>query len=941
MKYPGLPAAGDPSGGPGWREAGTDLPAAAAILRRRAKTPAVMVMLAEVLRRQAFNDEAREHLTEVGDLPAVWLATGNTHWAQGNAAMAREPYERALEAWTARGDSEGILAARTGLARCARLNYTSSADVTLTDAIESSSGVRDRHLLADLRRECAAWAFLRGDAELALEHAEAAREIHSSIGDRYLVGLADVLRARAFNAQLERSTAVELMRRQVEVALAIGSQDLKLTAAAYLGQFMQRGVSPDTPEWSESEAVLLDALDESEDAFTRAELLLPLAHLYTASGQLEQAEELLDEYQRLYESLGGNKIAEANVLKARTRLELARVGGLSLRAIGRAPGAAKQLLKARRGFRRAEKAYREAGLEQGAQSVQWHISLVDLLGARRTPGAMLLPSTGKDHLDRARDALYRAEFARHVGKLRDAGQSYATAEEEAVLANATMFAVAAAAGQADIASMTGQTTDVSRHVRSLVDHAEAIRAAVVVGSARRHVATVLRSHYERALLMVARHNDGRLAIELAERLRTERLAGLLHRRVDRLPEDLVALLTELDQVNEALLVREPGVRGVRLTAEALRGEDGITLAARRDRLHRQLAERTTTLFAETYGAQPFAMEQLTRIDAEILVVIPTTADGTDSIVTIWRELDGTCHAHVTEVGADLAGLRAAVLDPGARLARVNLTEHDLLPLRAVLPVRLRDHLIAAPQRLFIVPTGWLWGIPFAAVPLQSGDSPALVLVDRVDFALIPSLRFAVAAARPRSASSRSAVSWHDTGSDFEAPELSGLDAHPGGHTSVDDSQIRRALVHGGDQWRTAVVAAHGNREPGLAHAILSGGRSVMRAADFLDGDAKPPALVSLASCHSGFPDGEDQYEPLGLAVAALTAGARQVISAQIEIDDEAGPMIECLQQLYAGIATEDDAAAVLCEVLRTTRSRHRHVLLPLYQWAALTVLGTA
>jgi hypothetical protein len=161
-----------------------------------------------------------------------------------------------------------------------------------------------------------------------------------------------------------------------------------------------------------------------------------------------------------------------------------------------------------------------------------------------------------------------------------------------------------------------------------------------------------------------------------------------------------------------------------------------------------------------------------------------------------------------------------------------------------------------------------------------------------------------------------------------------LDAYPGGHTRLTDpAALRDAVVRGGDRWWTAVIAAHGNREPGLAQAVVAGRRSVLTAADFLDGEADPPAFVSFASCHSGYPDTDDPHEPLGLALAALAAGADQVLSAHFEIG---GQVSGHLGRLYRRLAHADDVPAALAEVLHDPARRDR----PLWTWAALVVVGT-
>ena len=111
---------------------------------------------------------------------------------------------------------------------------------------------------------------------------------------------------------------------------------------------------------------------------------------------------------------------------------------------------------------------------------------------------------------------------------------------------------------------------------------------------------------------------------------------------------------------------------------------------------------------------------------------------------------------------------------------------------------------------------------------------------------------------------------------------------------------------------------------------------ILSAADFLDGATTPPPYLSFASCHSGFPSGDDQYEPLGLALAALAAGATHVVSAHFEIGSQDRIVSDCLSRLYQALPATRSPTAALGTILRDPALRHR----ARYRWAALTVIGT-
>ena len=117
------------------------------------------------------------------------------------------------------------------------------------------------------------------------------------------------------------------------------------------------------------------------------------------------------------------------------------------------------------------------------------------------------------------------------------------------------------------------------------------------------------------------------------------------------------------------------------------------------------------------------------------------------------------------------------------------------------------------------------------------------------------------------------------------------------------------------------------------------GRTVLTAADYVDGSATPPQFLSLASCHSGYPDGDDPHEPLGLALAALGAGVDQVVSSTFELDSRPSPATDCLTALYAALEHTDDVPVALAAAQRACRAMWRGVEEPLYRWAIICVIG--
>jgi tetratricopeptide (TPR) repeat protein len=946
MKYPHLEPVGTESPDPTWRLAATDLRGAAQ-MSEPSDSVVSMVRHVELLRRVGRSTQGRELLRaltpEGADVPLVSLAVANTFWTQGNGRDAVAPYEYAERGYAALGDHDGVLAARIGLARSGRISYRKEKRALLDAALDAGERSTDIHLHADLHREHAAWDLLVSDHEAATEFADRAATVHRSVGDRYLTGLAEVLLARALNAAGDRTAALDLMRAQLDTAEEIGSEELKMVAVVYYAQFVQRGVTVGGHEWRIAKELVTDALEEADDSFTMAELLLPLAHLHTAAGEFDEAERCLDEYGRLYATLGGNAVSTGNLLKARARLELARNRNLSMRGLRRLPRSLTKLGRVTRALRAAARAYDRAGLSAGVEGVGWHLDLVDILGAGHSRGARRLASTARDALDRARDHLLYAEQLNATGKTAQALESYRTAESDAVEAGATMFAVAAAAGSALMAYATGDEVGTATHLRAAIDHSERIRDAMTIGNARRHIAETVRAHYEHAMLLAARIEDGDLVLEIAERLRTDRLAGLLRRGHADLPADLTNLLSEIARVSAAVAERDPSQRGVRsaVSIDDLREDDLAQLRARLAHLYTRLSERTNELFADVYGAEPLRMDRLTAVQQDVLIAVPVeSVEGDPYLVSVWRSKDGTCVPAVMPVTDEVDHLRRALTGDN-RDDRIRLRARDLAPLTPLLPDALTHYLrsSADPVDLVLIPTGWLWAVPFAGLPLPANQDAGGLLVENANVVLSPSLRFLTALQdrdvpnRPPSA----AVSWHDPESGIDAPELNGLASHPAGHHRITDTaEVAPAFVWGGDRWRSAVLAAHGNREPGLAQAILAGTSVVLTAADFLDGPTNPPAYVSLASCHSGYPAGDDQYEPLGLALAALAAGATNVVSTHFEIGSQDALVSTCLARLYKALGDTDSAATALATILRDPTLHKR----ALYRWAALTIIGT-
>ncbi len=977
MKYPSLPAAGT-GDDRAWILAGSDLPASLRLLTVRQAalpSPEGAVMAAEVLRRSGRPDDAAATASRAAstdgldpcDRALLLLAEGHAYWSLGRSQQARGRY---LEAGlVSAGESdEWTVAARLGAARAGRINLDAAAGRVAADALAVASAVGDPDLLADAQRENAAWALMRGDAPAARSLAEAAARTHDRAGDRYLGGLARVLRARALSADGNTDAAVDAVRAEVAAGREVGAAELVMTASVYLGQFLQRAATPDSERWREGVDVLLGALADAADPVTEAELLLPLAHLWIASGEWPAARNAIGRYEALYEAAGGNAVADANAAKARARLRIAEGGELQYGGF-RAARTLPVLIAGDRLLRRAERLYRRARLPAGAGSVRQQRDMLDALAGSRRIGPLPkgtsidpagLAAEAGGALARARDEFLRGSALHARGRNRDAATAFAESQRLALSADSTMLAVAAAARRAEAASDADDRDQARLGVRDAVRLTERVRGAVGTGSARGRLAGSLRSHYERAALLAARLGDGDLLLEVLEALRSERLAGLVRARAVPLDtsglNDVVAALAAVDEEfarreNFGGTLRNAAVPGLRGPASPAPGDDAAPalaaldeddLAAERDRMRQRLADLTSEVFADLYDTARSPWDDLAGdLRCHVLSVAPLAVDGSPPvIVSAWRAPDGASGVGVVEATGAVDRLRDR-LRAAPPASRALLGAADLRCLAGLVPPALALSVARSdgPVDLVVVPAGWTWAVPFCALPLDGAGS---IIVDRCDVTLAASLRtHAILQDRPdRPAATAAAVSYADPDDpDIDAEvELAALDASPGGHVPLDDpAAFRAAASTSGGRFRLAAAAAHGNLAPGLSQAVVTRtGMAVVAAADFLRPAADPPQVLSFAVCHGMFPPWDDQYEPLGLALCALSAGAEAVLSGQYEVDGATGAAAAVLAGAYEGILRGERPATALARAQREVNRT-----LPLSRWAVLAVLGIA
>jgi tetratricopeptide (TPR) repeat protein len=954
MKYPGLPAVGRDPARPAWNLAGRDLDQAGEQLSRTPERGTVLaVMRFEAARRAGRTADAHRLVADAlalaqdeKDRILAHFAAGTLGWHTGETRSAHENYGLVRRYGETAGDRPVALAGRLGLLRSRRLHLDAEGLTDSLGLMEEAEDLGDDDLVADACRESAAWHLMRGQADAAGLYARRAISVHESAGDAYLLGSAEVLAARALNHAGQIEASVVLLRSVRRRALDLRSSDLELQVVTYLGQFLQRGVGPDSPRWAEAREILETALTRSQDPVTQAEILLPLAHLWLSSGRLDDCAEALNRYVLLYASAGGNLIAEANAAKVRARLDLARAQALPYGAFTRPVRLAGAALRTRRLFRQAVSLYRRAGLPTAEASVAWEVDLIDAVtsGSRRS-GPPRARSASPDALVQARQAFTDGMRERARGREAASVHHFEVAEQAAVNAQAGLLAIAASGQLAGVAFRTGDRERARRAVQETVQRAERFRGAVDNGAARQRIAAMVRTEYEHAALLAHELDDPSLVLEVAERLRTEQITALLTRRSSvHLPPEITDVLEEIDAVNEELARREtPGgallIRALPRTSVA--GLDEVELQRRLATARRNMSDLTSSAFSEIYDAPPAGLDELVEsITVDVIAMLPVGIAGTEQILAVWRGPDGRCASQLTPMTESLIRLRRHLTSPSP-LDRIGLTDRDLGPLGTVFPRALVDRLNQSRSvlPLLAIPAGWLWAVPWAATPIDHDGSTTVPLLKRADLTFTPSLRMRRAARRSRSQEPPAEGVVSFALPTMKTADLEALSKLGNRYVSLDGHAAPgTVLLHPqGRAWKLAVVAAHGNREPGLAQALVNDkGVAILAAAHFLTATSNPPRRLVMAACHGLYPPGGDPHEPLGLAVCALAAGVEEVGSSHVEIDFGTDLPSRILADMYRGM----DTGETMSRALANAQRRHLGPTSePLVRWAVMATLG--
>jgi hypothetical protein len=238
-------------------------------------------------------------------------------------------------------------------------------------------------------------------------------------------------------------------------------------------------------------------------------------------------------------------------------------------------------------------------------------------------------------------------------------------------------------------------------------------------------------------------------------------------------------------------------------------------------------------------------------------------------------------------------------------------------------------------RVAIVPAGRLWTVPFGALdPLGDGS----YLLEHSIISLLPSVGLFGA---PR----WTETSWPRPAPGFAyfADDVAGVDRE---RAALQSGRLQEAftvdLLADSDALLTSlcssnrlgVIGAHGDDSPGLLHSIASK-PDRLTALDVL-GRWAPETLV-LGSCWSGAVGFRRGWEPLGLPVAALLKGAKNVVVGigEIPASSSGGLLAATYQGLADGIGAPEALRNAQLQFLSENPAKTP------WHWAGLTVLSRA
>jgi hypothetical protein len=425
----------------------------------------------------------------------------------------------------------------------------------------------------------------------------------------------------------------------------------------------------------------------------------------------------------------------------------------------------------------------------------------------------------------------------------------------------------------------------------------------------------------------------------------ERFMGERNRSARRLVD---LLLRQEDRASALCAARLARTRALRMLKWQLRS--AALDPEVRDELERRSQERTRieaaldgswTLPAGAARAAQRKLEREREVNDEALDRLLVALDPGPSVCELLPTVaPGELHLHYMELddgwvgfavdaagGIEVKRLDTIVLDGAAeREAWPRLGRALLRPFAAQ---------IAGVQRIRIMPTGELTGVPFQALPVQGEQTAMLLDLASVRYGLdLPVVMPGAAAREPRAGEAMIVV----PPSNLRYAEA-----------EADDARV--ALQ--GKGWRVRVLAGDGARGQAVRDALPqvdllhyvgharsagpSGWDSTLSLArdDTLSvGDVLAlswaPGTVVLDGCETGSADPHALAGGMSLAYAFVLAGSHSVIATSSEVDDAV--MAALMQAVYEALAVRE--AADVEEALRVTQRGE-----PREDWLQVRVFG--
>ena len=354
-------------------------------------------------------------------------------------------------------------------------------------------------------------------------------------------------------------------------------------------------------------------------------------------------------------------------------------------------------------------------------------------------------------------------------------------------------------------------------------------------------------------------------------------------------------------------------------------------------------------------AEPVSVEQARPLlaDGRTAVLLYTVTRERTWLMTLSTGPDGRTRTALHRIPEGRAALTARVQAFRDALASRDLAVADASRglHRLLLGPAAGD--LAGRTRLFVVPDGALWELPFSALAPRAGR----YLVDQAAVSYAPSLTvlLRLGAERPRAASDRTLLALGDP-----SPPLPSFPPLPEAERQVRAlerlyGRERSAVLVGPEVREDRVKAAAGAyavlhfATHGLADDVrpMESALLLAREPDGAAEDGRLEArelinldlraeLVVLSACETGRGRVGDGEGMIGLSWALLIAGARNAAVSHWRVD--AGSTETLLVELHRRLAATPDVAEALRQASRAVRAdpRYRH---PFY-WAGFSLLGS-